>query len=74
VRATSKSPDRRPHYGARYGLRCGAAAPTVKGRDEAAELIVERHSYDIPEVDARPVVAGSRDYLSLVTDSGSELR
>ncbi|HEY7489266.1 MAG TPA: divalent-cation tolerance protein CutA [Streptosporangiaceae bacterium] len=41
---------------------------TVERFDELAELIIEQHSYDTPEVIALPIVAGSRDYLSWVTE------
>jgi periplasmic divalent cation tolerance protein len=36
--------------------------------EELAELIVEQHSYDTPEIIAVPVVAGSADYLDWVSE------
>jgi periplasmic divalent cation tolerance protein len=36
--------------------------------DELAELIVEQHSYDTPEIVAVPVVAASADYLDWVSE------
>ena len=36
--------------------------------DELASLITEGHSYDSPEIIATPVVAGSMDYLSWISE------
>src|SRR5918912_4619990 len=36
--------------------------------DALTEYIKKNHSYDVPEVVALPVVGGSRDYLSGITD------
>ncbi|GAA4229762.1 divalent-cation tolerance protein CutA [Actinomadura meridiana] len=36
--------------------------------DELASLITELHSYDTPEIIATPVVAGSMDYLTWITE------
>ncbi|MFI0349896.1 divalent-cation tolerance protein CutA [Actinomadura sp. 9N407] len=36
--------------------------------DELASLITEGHSYDTPEIIATPVVAGSMDYLTWVSE------
>lgn len=36
--------------------------------DELASLITEVHSYDTPEIIATPVVAGSMDYLTWVSE------
>jgi periplasmic divalent cation tolerance protein len=36
--------------------------------DELASLITEGHSYDSPEIIATPVVAGSMDYLTWVSE------
>lgn len=41
--------------------------------EELAGLIAEQHSYDTPEIIATPVVAGSADYLSWVSDQTDEL-
>jgi periplasmic divalent cation tolerance protein len=40
--------------------------------EELVVLITERHSYDTPEIIATPVVAGSADYLSWITDQTAE--
>ncbi|TDC64777.1 divalent-cation tolerance protein CutA [Actinomadura sp. GC306] len=36
--------------------------------EELATLITEVHSYDTPEIIATPVVAGSMDYLTWITE------
>jgi periplasmic divalent cation tolerance protein len=41
---------------------------TTERFDELAELIVDQHSYDTPEIIALPVVAGSVDYLAWVSE------
>jgi periplasmic divalent cation tolerance protein len=40
--------------------------------EELVVLITDRHSYDTPEIIATPVVAGSADYLSWITDQTTE--
>jgi periplasmic divalent cation tolerance protein len=41
---------------------------SVDRLDALTEYIKKNHSYDVPEVVALPVVGGSADYLSWVTD------
>lgn len=41
---------------------------TVDRFEELASLITDGHSYDTPEIIASPVVAGSMDYLTWVTE------
>ncbi|MQY02600.1 divalent-cation tolerance protein CutA [Actinomadura macrotermitis] len=41
---------------------------TVARFDELASLITENHSYDTPEIIATPVVAGSLDYLTWISE------
>jgi len=36
------------------------------GYDELAEFLLERHSYDEPEIIATPIVAGSAGYLDWI--------
>ncbi|HEX6471720.1 MAG TPA: divalent-cation tolerance protein CutA [Streptosporangiaceae bacterium] len=48
---------------------------TTECFDELADLILDQHSYDTPEIIALPVVAGSSDYLAWVseqTESGED--
>jgi periplasmic divalent cation tolerance protein len=40
--------------------------------EDLVVLITDRHSYDTPEIIATPVVAGSADYLSWITDQTTE--
>src|SRR3954452_15719580 len=44
---------------------------TVDRFEAIAALITELHSYDIPEIVATPVVAGSDEYLSWVREQAS---
>jgi periplasmic divalent cation tolerance protein len=39
--------------------------------DALTEYIKKNHSYDVPEVVALPIVGGSGDYLSWVTEETS---
>src|SRR4051812_33867117 len=45
---------------------------TTERFDELAELIIDQHSYDTPEIVAVPVVAGSSDYLAWVSEQTEE--
>ena len=43
---------------------------TTRGRfDDVASAICELHPYDVPEILATPVVAGSEEYLNWVRDA-----
>ncbi|HEU5159984.1 MAG TPA: divalent-cation tolerance protein CutA [Streptosporangiaceae bacterium] len=41
---------------------------TTERFEELAELIIDQHSYDTPEIIAVPIVAGSADYLAWVSE------
>ena len=45
---------------------------TAERFDELAELIIDQHSYDTPEIIALPIVAGSSDYLAWVSEQTEE--
>jgi periplasmic divalent cation tolerance protein len=49
---------------------CPVAIKTTRARYAAVERTIrELHSYDVPEIIAVPIVAGSRDYLSWIDAS-----
>jgi len=50
-------------------------AKTTRKRFAALKFEVRRiHSYDVPEIIALPIVAGSRDYLSWIAESVAALQ
>lgn len=40
--------------------------------DELAQKIKELHSYEVPEIIALPIIAGSQPYLNWITDNTKE--
>lgn len=45
-------------------------AKTARGRfDELSDAIRAAHSYEVPEITALPIVAGSPDYVAWIADS-----